>query len=367
VSRFSNSTSISIVAPSSSALAILATSMSAGTWAALTIPNINDVLGDLLPGGGGSNTQYSNGMSYISQSDSVQYIGADHGGYISMHVIEYQLSANQFVFKAQGNYSSDTTGTGPGHGFDHNTVNPTTGDAYQVLYGGSNQKLVVKKRPYGTNTYSVTLPTTGMIDQAINITTGSTWWSGAFDGAGAQGGLLVFNAANASGSVNDGILNFFDPLANSWIYSVYGITPNYLDGSGTYHQVAEYSPVYNCAVFGGGNCSPRRLYRLDSNRTVTRLTDVPAGKQVRMQGGNLTVDPVTGKFLLLSASELWELNPTGSGTWTQQTGTRVPPAQMPSPDVTDGTISCPMPNHGVVLYVHQSTVNNGRAYLYKHA
>ena len=365
----SNPASLTLSAPGTSVLAKLAASMAAGSWAQVAGTNQNSILTDNDGAGSGSHLHYSNSMNYIPQSDRIQIVGADHGSYTTMFIIEYDLATNQFVTISPGNSAN---GTGPGHGYDHASVNPYTGDAYQVMYGKGNAsgyKFQVTKRAFGASTFATTLPYT-MIDQVVNITLGSCWWSGTFTGgggAGAQGCLMVYNTYNATGSANDGVMNGYDPLTNSWFYGRIGASPNFGASGGLYHQIAEYSPTLNCMVYGGGNSSPSKVYRMSSDGTVTQLTDVPAGKGLGIQRGNLVADPVTGKFLLLSSSQLWELDPRGSGTWTQQTGTRTPPTGVGSPDVPDGIVSCALPRYGVVAYIKQSTASGGTFYLYKHA
>lgn len=372
----SSPTSMTLSAPGASVFAQLAASMPAGTWAQVAGTNQNSVLTDNDGAGSGGHLHYSNSMNYIAQSDRIQIVAADHGSYSAMGIFEYDLATNQFVTVNAPSKGGDSTGAGPGHGFDHAAVNPHTGDAYQVIYGnqsGQQYKFKVTKRSFGGSTFSSSLPVT-MIDQAVNITFGSCWWSGSFTGgggAGAHGCLMVYNVGNCNGSATDGVVSAFDPLRNTWFYGKVGASPFYVSDSGTYHNVAEYSAKLNCMVYGGGNAAGRKLWRMDSNGAVTRLTDVPSGKGVGIQRGNLVCDPVSGKFLLFSNYELWELDPTGSGTWTQQAGSRVPPAGIgnpgPYPAPQDGIMSCALPRYGVLAYIKQSVVNGGTFFLYKHA
>lgn len=362
----SNATSVTLSAVGTSVLAQLAASMPAGTWAQVTGTNQNSVLTDNDGGGSGSHLHYSNSMNYIPQSDRIQLVCADHGKYSTMFIIEYDLASNQFITVSPGNSAN---GAGPGHGFDHAAVNPYTGDAYQVLYGGgAGVKFTVRRRPFGSSTFTETLPYA--MDQAINITFGSCWWSGSFSGgsgAGAQGCLMVYNTYNSSVSANDGVMNGYNPLTNTWFFGVTGVSPFFGTSGGLYHQVCEYSSVLNVMCYGGGNTSPRKIYKMASNGAITQLADVPSGKALGIQGGNLVADPVTGKFLLFSASQLWELDPAGSGTWTQRPS---PPAALgsPGPGTTiDGIMSCALPPYGVVAYVKQSSASGGVFYIYKNA
>ena len=99
------------------------------------------------------------------------------------------------------------------------------------------------------------------------------------------------------------------------------------------------------------------------------MPDVPPGKAVGIQRGLLVDDPATGNFLLLSAGELWELNPAGSGTWTQQTGARVPPSAVgiPGPSTIQAMVCSSLSDYGVVAYITQPGSSGGNVYLYKHA
>ena len=103
--------------------------------------------------------------------------------------------------------------------------------------------------------------------------------------------------------------------------------------------------------------------QLQASVTVLDAT----GKAVGIQRGNLAVDPVTGNFLLLSAGQLWQLDPSGAGTWTQQSGTRTPPAGVGVPNKPDGVISTSIPEYGVVAYITQTSTIGGTFFLYKHA
>jgi len=196
---------------------------------------------------------------------------------------------------------------------------------------------------------------------------GACWWSGSFVGAGSQGCFLVFNSGNATGSAKDGHIAAFDPLAGKWIYSQEGKAPNYGSGN-TYNSVIEYSAKKNVAVYGGGNEARNKLWRLSSDGSVLAMPSVPSGKAAGIQGGLLVDEPVTGNFLLLSAGELWELNPSGAGTWTKLSGSRVPPSAVgiPGPSNPQAVICSSIAEYGVVAFVTQPNQGSGNVYLYKH-
>jgi hypothetical protein len=97
------------------------------------------------------------------------------------------------------------------------------------------------------------------------------------------------------------------------------------------------------------------------------MPNLPAGLSVGMNtnGGILVDEPVTGNFLLLSGGQLWELNPSGSGTWTQQTGARTPPGGVGRPGSV-AVVASSIPDYGVVAFITQPSNSGATFYIYKH-
>lgn len=397
----------------SSNLAIAASLMSAGTWqrfddqsgpgwTGCSKSQLDSILNATVSPADPSNINpYAANGHYIPQSDKILFVGAAHGSATGMGVFEFSLANNTWacVSGIAGTPSSypmfpgiDSL-AGPGHEFNLTSVNPNTGDAYICIYGGGDKtpvgggpayKIETRRKPLAGNTFSVNLPK-NMPDQAFNITAGCCWWSGAFtapaaDGtnvlaggasAGAQGMWLLFN-----GYIN-GTLNGYDPVANSWFFCR---TNAFLGqgGSGQYHHQAAYSAVKNCAVYGGGNAAPTTLFKLSSDGSITQMPALPSGG-VGVTQGRLSADPVTGNFIVLSATGpgaqvMYELNPDGAGSWTQLTGSRLPPGNpFAQPgycinvDPGCGVFVVPMPTLGVTVYVRGTLVNDGQMWVYKHA
>ena len=105
---------------------------------------------------------------------------------------------------------------------------------------------------------------------------------------------------------------------------------------------------------------------MNSDRTLVELASAPANCLVGIYRGGLVCDPVTGNFLVLSGGALFELNPTGSGTWRQMTGSRIPPAAVNDPAATENSIMSELPDHGAVAVISMNGTS-GNMYLYKHA
>lgn len=332
------------------ALGLLAASMGVGTWAQLTgVANQNAVIGSQA-GSSGSLIGFGNKVAYNSFNGSIEVMGSDHlGGTPGMRHVRYALSTNAWSL-IQGAPAVP----GIGHAYDHVAVNPSTGDLYHTQYSGSGGAISLYRKVLGGGSFSLltTLSTT------FQDSHGATWWTGSFTGAGAQGFLLVYDG-------KEGHLRGYDPVAASVIYTNNAACPG--GAVDAYHTVAVYSALKNCVVYGGGSSASNKLWRLNSDGTITSMPNVPSGKAVGVTEGNLNVDPTSGNFLLLSSGQLWELNPTGSGTWTQQTGSRVPPAAVGSPNGGDEIVSASMPANGVISYITQTNADTGNFYLYKHA
>ena len=336
-------------------LSKLADSMPAGTWAQLTtVSNQDAILG--VGSDSGTMIHFSNSMPWNPFSKVIEIIGMDHQFPGMQRHVRYDAGTNQFILVA----ADDGLGTQTQHGYDHNTVNPYTGDLYHRFYSGFTGKISSFKKVLGETIFTA-LPDVAASDQ---VAIGATWWSGPFVGGGSQGSFMIFNSGNALGNANDGQILAYDPLTDAWFHNKEGMAPNYGSGS-TYHSVIEYSSIKNVAVYGGGNAAPNKLWRLNQDGTFIPMPDVPDGKGVGIQQGLLVNDPVSGNFLLLSAGELWELDPNGSGSWTQLSA---PPSGVgvPGPVNPQAVIASSIPDYGVVAFITQPGHANGTFFLYKH-
>jgi len=335
----------------------LARSMKPGTWAQLNPTNQDAVLG--VGNVSGTMINFCNSMPWNPFSKVIEIVGMDHNWGMQRHV-RYDEASNSFVVVV----ADDGLGSQVQHGFDHNGVNPFTGDLYHRFFRLNTGFIRSFKKALGSSTFAE-LPMVAAASGAEQVAIGATWWSGAFAGGGAQGSWMIFNSGNAVNSGTDGQIVAFNPLTDTWFFNKDAMAPFYGSGE-TYHSLMEYSASKNVAVYGGGNAAPNRLWRLNSDGSFIAMQDVPPGKSVGIQRGLLVNDPVSGNFLLLSAGQLWELNPDGSGTWTQQIGSRVPPGAVGVPDNLDAVIASSIPDYGVVAFITQPGHANGSFFLYKH-
>jgi hypothetical protein len=344
----SNPTTITVRGAGTTALSSLASSMSPGTWAQLNVSNQDAVLRDI--GVTGSMLPYCNKTPWNPVTKCIEIVAGDHlGATPDMKHVRYDEATNQF-----STAQSAPAVPGIGHGNDHSAVNPFTGDLYHRLYSGFTGRISCMKKAAGAGSFA-NIPSVTASEQ---VAMGTCWWSGSFTGAGAQGAFMIYNTG-----VNGGQILAFNPLTNSWFYSQTNKAPGSSSG---YSSVMDYSARKNVAVYGGGNGAPSSLWRMSSDGSVVAMPAAPSGK-VGLQMGILVTEPVTGNFLLLSSGSLWELNPSGSGTWTKQSGSRTPPGAVGIPSSSEHLVACAIPDYGVVAFITQNLASGGTFYLYKHA
>jgi len=358
----SSPTTMLIVAPGSSTLSTLARSMVGGQWVKVGAANQDAVLG--VGPTSGSMIHYCNQMPWNPVRRAIEIVAMDHNAGMQRYA-RYNELTNAFELVQ----ADDGAGSATRHGYGHTTVNPYNGDLYHRLaeydYEGSGP--LVRKWAQGGSSWTALARPTKLFYMQNAI--GSCWWSGSFTGAGAQGCLLLYNSGDSAlgGSANDGGIYAYNPLTNSWFWSSRGMSPFYGTAGNSYHSVMAYSATRNVAVYGGGNDNPTKIWRLNADRSVTAMPNTPSGCALGVQQGILCEDPVTGNFLVLSQGNLWELNPTGSGSWTKLSGSRVPPSGVGNPAAPEGVTCTPIPDYGVVAYTTQSSRSGGTLFLYKHA
>jgi hypothetical protein len=294
-------------------------------------------------------TGQSNDVGYDPVRGQAHYVGKRQNSFSYRHIY-YREASHDWVVGAT------VSGVTVGHGYDHQAVDPATGYVYFRPYGGDPARTIYRASPQNLSSWSsfTDWPLSGGY---VQVAVGMTWWSGNFAGL-TRGGLIVYN----SGAIN-GQIQIFDPVTNTWETPIAGF-----GGVSTYHSALAYSPVLNVAVLGGGNDNPRKVWRLNADRSVTQLKDAPSAYGPLVGGAAYLVnEPVTGNFLLVSKNgTMWELDPTGAGTWIQLTGSAAPPSGVFDPD--RGNICWAAPTHGVVVFAGvDSTGTSPQMWLYKHA
>lgn len=349
-----------------SALGALAASMAPGTWAQLTGTNQNAVIGSQL-GNSGSLINYSSYFPWNPVAKRIEIVGSDHtgtapGGKLPSSYARYNDATNAFSMAAVDDLLAPGGQVTPLHGGGHSQVDPFTGDLYHHKAFGSTSQFDVWKCPLGSSTFTRVGTTPSAYCQVL---LGSCWWSGPFSGTslGSRGAYMLYNSGACFNRATDGEIFVYDPTVGFKV-TITGATPFAASSNAS---VMAYSAIHNCALYGGGDTTARKAFRLNSDGTHTNMPDVP-GAGMGIDIGAIACDPVTGKFLLLSNGELWELNPLGSGTWTKQSGLRVPPSGVRNPtQMGQGMGLVSIPDYGVVAAISQISGSGGTFFLYKHA
>ncbi len=290
-------------------------------------------------------TSQSNDVGYDPVRRIAHYVGKRQNSYPYRHIY-YREDKHDWVVGV------NVTSNSSGHGYDHNAVDPRTGDVYMRRYG-YGVRGVYKASGGNLNSWG-SIPNWQDTGGNTQVAIGATWWSGEFTGL-TQGGLLIYDSGESD-------VFIYDPVTSSWETPITDIGQ-----TSTYHSIMSYSAVHNVAVFGGGNDQSRRIWRLNSDRSITAMPNAPFNVGVYTGGGAYVVeDPVTGNFLFVStqANKMYELDPTGSGSWSLVN------VSVPT-DIRDGdrgNICWSVPDSGVVVFAGASSSGESPSmYLYKHA
>jgi hypothetical protein len=324
---------------SASALGDLAASMNAGDWRELTTQNIGNVLSNTR---GASNTVfgYPEDIKWDPNTQSLYYMGSDHfyssGGY--PRFVQYAESTNEWRELTRPSWFPFCA-SGAMHGYDHNAINPATGDMYHSPFGRS----VIQKYSAGQKSWS-TLPGTP---------TGIRH-CGGLEYIPDMGGLLFAQA---------GYLFHYNESSGQWQTLKSGLT------MGGCHCFAEYNPVHKVTVFGGGEGSGTsypNLYKVDTLGTVTTQTSAPFS--LGPNHAIVTVDPVSGDYLVFHKSKQFYKYDVTTDTWTQMPGSV--PIYIDHHNTTNhlhGVVATPVATHGVTLFVSVRSTTKRAVNIYKHA
>lgn len=372
------------IPPGQSALATVARGMAPGTWALLATKNFDGVgpFNNIMrPQGAGSILEYTDKAGVWNPiNKTVMVLGAAHNLQINVVCgeslfLNYTDATNSWGTLPNPCPNFDMSSCGStlvcnmGHTYEHQTINPATGDLYHRELGGAH--VMVFKQT--TQAWSQCSP--------INP-------SGSHQN---NGGLAYFPERNSLVFI-DGDWGVWElSLApgncttNQWVQiaTTFGggpaNLPQLVPFQG-YNQINHYSSMCHCLMMGGGNGGGTSFYKYDSSGKFAHMNPAPMSLTIPhapTAGTVITTDPVTGKFLVWDGNAgargtAWEYNPQ-TDVWTK-TGISAP--MFPGPDCPsngqdDGvceTIAVPISDYGVVLMIQVGSANTGptSVYVYKH-
>lgn len=302
MSRISNTHTVSIAAPPATLLGQIAAAMPARSWVYMNGTTQYGVVCTTPTGlkthwwdnSGGSLFEWGNRMIWNPIAGTIEGMGGgvQHTDPVYLH--RYKLATNSNDSEIIQNDD------GGNHQFEQITCNPFDGLNYLREYnnGAINRWTSGSIIPYTTTAANPT---------GSNIIAPIEWWRGTITGGGAQGLLTHVSSY--------GIVDFYNPLTNAWLTgsAIPGGMPN------SYNFVSAYSMTKNVLCFGGSNATPNALWKVNSSRVCTRMTDAPVS--LNLYDVSFIADPVTGKFLVHTKDrQFWELDPDGNsgmGSWTQ--------------------------------------------------
>ena len=312
-----------------SALGDLATSMAPGTWAQLETNGLTPALLQVSrPTMIYNVLEYQNSGVWDPTSRQVLFVGGPHDGLGKF--ITYDEATNTWRQEPDPK-PEEMLST---HGYDHNTINPKTGDFYFRPYDSPD----IWRYHIPTKTWS----------RQTRIPNVEYNCCGAIEYFPERNGILF---------VGRNEIEFYSLSWRMWS------SPFATVKTGPYHATAEYSPVDKVVVFGGGS-GVNTVYVMDRKGNVKRGADSPVPLD---SGGHaiFTADPVSGKFLLFGEDATFHVYDAMTDRWQAQS------QRPPFFDVGQyGPVSCsiaiPISTHGVVMVL---TYNARRptVFLYKHA
>jgi hypothetical protein len=326
-----------------SALATLAAAMPVGTWAELTTGDIGSVIA--RPGTSLSMIPYTGAMPWDPVHRQIHIVGSDHINYdgLPAYYNRYDDDSNDWSIVLRTPLGSE--------GYQHTAVD-SEGNVYLLSLPTS----AIYKWNGSDFVHFATLPS----NTSNEIGMAMVHWSGP--GFGGKGALVVYH-----GGLGALLMLTLDTGAWASLNSAISYT-------GYYQGTAAYSAKKNVMVYGGGNPfqagASKEIWRLNADRSKTRMPDAPL--PVGINHGMVPIpESRSGNFLFLGFGQLWELNPDGAGTWTLQTGTRVPPAGLvdPSTNSLAALVPVDVSTYGVTLWIDAIYSRNpvAKVRLYKHA
>lgn len=325
----------------------LAASMEPGTFAQLEFPGVN--LGDRLRTcNSGSNIgEYADSGSWDPGSRQAFFLGTSHGYCYGSRFIIYSEDLHEWRDGPlpPNPCIAPMTDACFAHAYSHNTIDPDTGMVFYRHYGNRE---VYRFDARGTQTWTV--------HTTIDTRRPTT---------GCCGGLEYFPAGDRGLIFVDGSegVYYWTESRDSW--ELLANTALHWDDNvptlpmASYENFAEYNPIRQEMLFGGGD-SPANLHVMDASGTITSRAPAPPAVSTRSTEGWVTVDPVSGHFLVFLVDGSFYDYDSEADVWTRQMGTHplAPRSAMEGFEI-------PITSYNVNMFVVWND-NDTAVWLYKH-
>ena len=312
------------------AIGDLAELMQPGEWAELQTTGLDAAIGNT---GGASDhiLTYSQEGKWNPGTRQLFFIGGDHFGG-PQRFIHYSAATNSWVVEPRPPWMPSTDN--PNHSYDYQAIDPANGIYF-----------------YDLNRYEITTKTWTQLTEA---------------------GLPNFSRAHRADEYfvglglvrhGDGGAYVLKEGASSW--NTLAPQGTLKQAAGGLHPVSEYNTVHNLLIFGAGD-SNDQLYKMDVSESITPLLPMPPIEiGAQSFAGILTVDPVTGDYLVITVdAQFWQYDVVRDA-WTQLSASVPHIAEHSASTKTDSLIASPISTYGVVMVV-QWRDSGSKVWLYKH-
>jgi len=303
-----------------------ASTMSAGQWKQITTGGLST---SLFVDGSNNTLDYLDKGAYDPINRQVRFIGQSHYGDQRFH--QYDESSNTWSNLPDPPWDSGGAAYPGflGHGYQHNTIDPATGDFYYRQYNYPRPR----RHNRGSGAWSE-LPSADSMDIA-----GALEWLPTI---GTQGGLVFHVGTN---------VRYWNKANNTWAT---GSTS--LSGAGGYHNAAVLNRVTNEVYFGGGNGSSK-VWKINGSGTVTALANCPVSYGI---GSTITTAcPKSGDMLVIDSNgSAFQFN---GSAWSALSMTGAP--SFGSVNSGSKIVAVPVAAYGVVLFLFGGSP---AVWLYKH-
>ncbi|MEL7451071.1 MAG: tandem-95 repeat protein [Pseudomonadota bacterium] len=323
-----------------SELSDVATAMAPGTFAEVSTQGLSS---NYMTAGGCSSpiTSFSDNAVWDPIGGHFLFIGGPHG---CQHVFAVYTEATNTWSTWQPYSSSAAT-----HGYDHTTIDvPGRTVWFRKHSAGGFHAFSLNSSSWNTN--AIPKP-----NASFTQVSGGLEFFPDFAGPG-QGRLVHINYSGG------GEVDVYENGGwNEYADVDYGDRAAFI----------EYNPVHDLMLFGGGWIAPQtfspKIYTMDDAGNVTQKGNAPVGLGITKT--IVTVDPISGKYLVFSNGKSFHEYDVTNDSW-KQLSVSVPFLQTSYVDDEEvvGTVAAPLSNHGVVMFLQYLGSGEGgsKVWLYKH-
>jgi hypothetical protein len=275
---------------------------------------------------------YSDDAVWDTVGRQFLFYGSGHGDPIG-RFIRYSDATNSWSTLSDSGRAASISN----HAYDHHALD----SANRILYRRMVDSRMVER-------YDIAAGTWGRLVD-IPYSLGSV--AGALEFFPEMGALIYIQGRGGDGA-NLGQIYIYDVATAKWTFKQNNVP------MGEIHNFAEYNPVHKLVIFGGGEGSSD-VHKMDATGKVTKMKNAPV--QMGITFTTVTVDPVSGKFLVFAKDGRTFEYDVVADVWTQK-GLHNLLNTYSDLDVT----ATPVANYGVVMLV-KSDFNQSKVLVYKHS